>query len=331
MTDLSVVLISKNQAWNISRLIESVIAETSEILSKEILLVDSASSDKTIEIARNYPIHIIRLRSNQRLTSHGGRFVGYKNTTGDLILFLDGDMELINGWLKKALVVFQTQPDVAVVTGPWLDLPVNTPTNQQNRAKQLETGIRNAEVRSSGGAAMYRRVVLQKVGSFNPYLYSDGEPELCVRIRYAGYRIIKLGNLISYHYSDPTEAMSTLIKRWKRNLWLGMGQGIRYHLGSELFWPYVKERGFGCLPFLVVGAGIISVGCSLAFHNWIFFSSWLLIISLIIILILIRKRSIYKTIYTLLQRTLALDGTIRGFLIKPMNPETFPDKYEIIQ
>ena len=62
-----------------------------------------------------------------------------------------------------------------------------------------------------GGAAMYRRSTLEEVGPFNPWMHSDGEPELCVRIRHAGYRILKLGHPIAYHYSDPDGIISTAV------------------------------------------------------------------------------------------------------------------------
>ena|SRR5713226_363525 len=95
MTELSVVLISKNQAWNISRLIESVLQATSSVPSKEIILVDSASTDETVERASRYPISILRLQPGQRLSPAIGRFVGYKQTQGEYVLFLDGDTELV--------------------------------------------------------------------------------------------------------------------------------------------------------------------------------------------------------------------------------------------
>ena len=97
MTELSVVLISKNQEWNIARLVESVLRETDALPSREIVLVDSASTDRTTEIAARYPIAVLKLCPEQRLTAAAGRYVGYKRTTGDLVLFLDGDMELVRG------------------------------------------------------------------------------------------------------------------------------------------------------------------------------------------------------------------------------------------
>jgi len=91
MTELSVVLISKNQEWNTARLIESVLRETDSLPAREIVLVDWASTDHTTEIAARYPIAVLKLRPEQRLTAAAGRYVGYKRTRGGLVLFLDGD------------------------------------------------------------------------------------------------------------------------------------------------------------------------------------------------------------------------------------------------
>jgi len=85
--ELSIILISHNQSWNIPRLIESVLHETTFVQEREILLVDSASSDGTAELAATFPIRVLRLPASQRLTAAAGRYVGCKHTSGKLVLF----------------------------------------------------------------------------------------------------------------------------------------------------------------------------------------------------------------------------------------------------
>ena len=60
-TSLSIVIIARNEARNIARAIESVLRAVENWPDTEILLVDSASTDETVEIARRYPINIVRL------------------------------------------------------------------------------------------------------------------------------------------------------------------------------------------------------------------------------------------------------------------------------
>src|SRR3989304_3121663 len=113
MSKLSVVMISRNQEWNIARLVESALRSTADLESTEIVLVDSASSDRTVDFARPYPIRVLRLSPNQVLTPAAGRYVGYKHTDGDLVLFVDGDMEICVGWVQRAIEYMRENSDTA--------------------------------------------------------------------------------------------------------------------------------------------------------------------------------------------------------------------------
>jgi glycosyltransferase involved in cell wall biosynthesis len=330
MAELGVVLISKNQEWNIGRLVESVLTETSAVLRTEIVLVDSASTDRTADIACSYPVGVLCLWPDQHLTPAAGRYIGYKNTTADLILFLDGDMALYPGWVEKAFRVFRTHPRVAVVTGELIDLPKMAssapPPPLTDSGMDLLT-----EIPYGGGAAMYRRSVLERVGSFNPYLYSDEEPELCIRIRQAQYRIMKLSHPIAYHYSDPAGKLSTLVGRWRRKLYLGAGQNLRYHLGSHMFWPYLRERGYGIIPGLGLVVGLFCLLWSIVACNAIWLGIWITLFGAVIVGDALRRRDLRRTVASLLERLLIVDGTIRGFLLKPLDPDQYPDSLEVIQ
>lgn len=331
VNELAVVLISRNQEWNIARLIESVLEETAHIRSKEILLVDSASLDSTIDAAKRYPITVLMLHPDQPLTPAAGRYVGYKYSSGELVLFLDGDMELCRGWLDRALRVLERKPEFAVLTGIRIDLPKSSPRNYKEHPPQKEGSDRITEVPHGGGAAIYRRSVLEQVGSFNPYLHSDEEPELCLRIRKAGYQVIRLGYPIVFHYSEPLERISTLLSRRKRGFWLGMGQNLRIHLGGRLFWPYLRERGYGCLPGLLLALGVSSLALSLITAEWTWFGLWAFGLFVAIGGMMLRNQSIYRTLYSIVQRTMIIEGTLRGFLLKPVPADTFAPKVDIVR
>ncbi len=330
MTELSIILISKNQEWNIGRLVESVLRETHHFPSSEIMLVDSASTDQTVEIASRYPISILKLYPNQRLTAGAGRFVGIKQTSGEFLLFLDGDMELCNGWLRQALDLMHSKNDIGVVCGRIIERSKN---EQEPTPIHLEpTGNSTiATVRQGGGAAMYRRSVLQQVGSFNPYLYSDEEPDVCLRIRHADFRILRLSHPIAFHYSAPSEAFSTLLGRRSRKLWLGYGQNVRYYLGTPLLWSYIRERGWAISPALGLCGGIIATSATIFLRQWVWIVLWLALVILCTSAIAIQKRSLKRAFFTIFQRLLILEGTIKGFLLEPLEPSTYPGKFDVIQ
>lgn len=326
---LSVVLITKNQGWNVARLVQSV-GNATRGLTAEIILVDSASTDDTVVQAQRFPITVLRLAATQRLTPAAGRYIGYGHCTGEYVLFLDGDMELYPGWLDKALPLLAIEPTIGGVTGERIDLPkLAQEDDKPPFVKASPPAV--TDLPQGGGAALYRRRVLEEIGQFNPYLYSDEEPDLCLRLRYSGYRFVRIAYPIVYHYTDPTDTIPTLIGRWRRQLYLGSGQNLRYHFGGRFFWPYVRERGFGLAPGLAMGIGG-------ALWLWALlrgkgrFLLGLNGLAVGVFLLLVRRRGgLEAALITLLKRLLFLDGTVRGLFIAPKAPATYPARFEVIQ
>ena len=327
--ELSVILISKNQAWNVRRMIESVQRETAHLANCEILLVDSASSDGTTEIARDFPIGVIRLRDSQALTPAAGRYIGFKNTRGAFVLFLDGDMELCPFWLKKALANMKNRPEIAAITGERIDLPVATRPQDKPDLQKIEHDP-GTLVEKGGGAALYRRQVLEKIGQFNPFLCSDEEPELCLRIRHNGYQILELEQTIVFHYSDPADKLATKFARRKRNLYLGGGQNLRYLRHTKYFWPYVKERDFATIPIVALIAGLVVFFRFLLTGEILLLDLWLAAFAGFFGIEVFRKKSFYLATGSLLHRAFIIEGTIRGFFKKTEPPANYPENFDWI-
>lgn len=95
---ISFILIGKNIQNTIEKSIVSVInfVEVNKILDHEIIYIDSNSNDKTLEFARKYPIKIILVTG--KVNSAVARNAGAKIAKGDILFFLDGDMELLPGF-----------------------------------------------------------------------------------------------------------------------------------------------------------------------------------------------------------------------------------------
>lgn len=332
MIELSVVVITRNQEWNVARLIESVLEMTSSAESREIILVDSASTDKTTEIASRYPMRVVRLHPDQHLCAAAGRYVGYQQTTGRFVLFLDGDMELCPGWYENALAVMKSAPDIGVMTGILIFLleeqaPHPKPPLEAPAYDEI------ADIEHSGGVALYRRSVLEQVGSFNPYLISDEEPELCLRIRSSGYRVVQNNRFIAYHYGDaPVWSLAELVNRRRRRLYLGYGQMLRYNLGkSSLLLTYVRERGYIIAPLIALLVGIASLLQSLVTRRWIWFGSWLAMLGVVFAADSYRRRDPMRTAAAMVNRVFVIEGTIKGLLMTPLDPATYPGRFDVIK
>src|SRR5690606_10345505 len=117
----------------------------------------------------------------------------------------------------------------------------------------------------------------------------------------------------------------------KRNLYVGSGQNIRFHARTGLLWPYVKERGHGLVPGVGLIAGLAALMCSLLFRQPIWFILWVAAVFAAIVAYALRNRSIYRTVPRLLRRMVVLQGTLKGFLLEPMAPDSYPAKVVVIK
>lgn len=328
MASLAVVLISRNQAWNIGRLIESILRETESLEAREILLVDSASTDETTKIAASYPIDVVRLRDDQPLTPAAGRYLGFRRTSAEFVLYLDGDMELCSGWLELGLAAMEAAPDLAVLTGDLREVLPSAAAGPKDPPPPAD-GATLEDVRHSGGAALHRRTAVEEVGGFNPFLHSDEEPDLCIRVRHAGHRVAHIDRPIAYHYSRPDSTIATVLERRRRRLYLGAGQSIRYHLRDGLLWAYVRERGYGLIPGVGLLAGAWALTRARADRPaWL--RGWLLSMAAFLTADAMRKRSVYRTLHSLVLRLCILDGTVRGFARSPAPSESYPARFDVV-
>ncbi|MCK4492072.1 MAG: glycosyltransferase family 2 protein, partial [Candidatus Altiarchaeales archaeon] len=111
--DVSFVIIARNEEKNIGRCIKSVL-DAAEDIDFEVIVVDSASIDRTREIAGRYPAKIVELSGNNRPTASAGRYVGSLYAKGKYIFFVDGDMILDPGFLPHAIKYLSKNSNVAV-------------------------------------------------------------------------------------------------------------------------------------------------------------------------------------------------------------------------
>ncbi|SHJ41133.1 Glycosyltransferase involved in cell wall bisynthesis [Clostridium cavendishii DSM 21758] len=96
MITLSVCIISKNEEKNIGRCLRSI-----SNIADEIIIVDTGSTDKTIDIAKNFNAKIIKSNWNNDFSN--ARNLALDNAIMDYILYIDCDEELdtSNGMLLK--------------------------------------------------------------------------------------------------------------------------------------------------------------------------------------------------------------------------------------
>lgn len=80
----------------------------------EVIVVDNASTDRTAEVARSFPVKVIH---EPKKGTHHARERGRREVKGDIIVNIDADCVPDPDWLQKGATYF-TNPKVVAVTGP---------------------------------------------------------------------------------------------------------------------------------------------------------------------------------------------------------------------
>jgi len=239
---LSVVIIARNEESTMGRSLEAMVQDLKG-LDGEIVLVDSASSDRTVSIAESYPVRIIRLEQSPLLSPAAGRYIGTRVSKGEFIFFLDGDMVLISGWLAKGLEEMR-DPQIAGVAGRLYHVnPGEEPSFDHPDTLPL------GEVTTFGGAAVYRRAALDACGTFNPYIKGEEEAELGHRLRSGGYRLKRIAHPMAYHM-DKVKGVPQVDQKAKYHT--GTGQILRRYPGTSFAMALLRSKAMLLLQELVV-------------------------------------------------------------------------------
>ncbi|MEO0634685.1 MAG: glycosyltransferase [Pseudomonadota bacterium] len=199
MTDaatIAAVAIGRNEGDRLVRCLKSLTGQVDRLI-----YVDSGSTDGSIAVARDIGAEVVTLDTATRFTAARARNAGFDRlrtgTLPDFVQFIDGDCEIQEGWLSKAAAFLSDHGDVAVACGRRRErFPM---ASRYNRMIDEEWDTPVGEARACGGDALMRSVAFDAVGGFNPDLIAGEEPELCVRLRNAGWRVWRLDAEMTAH------------------------------------------------------------------------------------------------------------------------------------
>ncbi|MEP6487230.1 glycosyltransferase [Microcoleus vaginatus GB2-A3] len=236
LPQVSVVVPVYNGEMDLAELIECLRSQTYPPHRVEYLLVDNKSRDRTSTIlqtaASNPPsvpplvsggsnfnqITIRHLTENQIQSSYAARNQGIRASTGEIIAFTDGDCRPESDWLENLVKPF-VDLEIGISAGEILALPGKTILEQhadrQNTLSQKHTLAHPFCPYGQTANLAVRRLVLQQIGLFRPYLTSGGDADLCWRIlRETSYKMYFAENAIVRHRHRST--IKQLQSQWYR-------------------------------------------------------------------------------------------------------------------
>jgi GT2 family glycosyltransferase len=254
------VVIGRNEGDRLKQCIRSLSGAT------PLVYVDSGSTDGSAAWARADGVTVVELDMTVLFTAARARNAGLhrlKEIAPDtaFVQFIDGDCELRPDWPAQALAFLQAHPDVAAACGRRRE---RFPERSiYNWLCDLEWDGPAGESRAFGGDVMIRAAALEAVGGYRDSLIAGEEPELCVRLRAAGWRIWRLDAEMTLHDA----AMTRLSQWWRRMLRSGyaFAEGAHLH-GAKPEQHFVWEARRALL--WGVGLPLCCLIATLAYPRW---------------------------------------------------------------
>ena len=209
-----------------------------------IVYVDSQSTDSSVEIAKSYGAVVVELDPKILFSAARARNVGVREVTLhspeiEYVQLVDGDCQIQADWIEKGLAFLQANPNYAVVCGRRRE---RFPNNSiYNCLCDVEWDTPVGDALSCGGDALVRLSAFQQVGGFDDSVIAGEEPEMCVRLRKVGWKIMRLDEEMTLHDA----AMMRLGQWWKRAKRAGYAyaQGAAMHGGPpERHWKRETRR-----------------------------------------------------------------------------------------
>lgn len=257
---LSILIKALNEETLIANCIETALAEIQQI-GGEVILVDSLSTDKTVEIASRYPVRIIQFSHKVDCGCASAVQLGYQYARGEYLYVLDGDMILQTGFLSEALRFLESNSDVAGVAGKLMDVSIRTAADKRrvSAAKVLQQII---EVSDLGGGGLYRRSAIESVNYLaHRWLPACEESELGARLRTRNWRLVRLPQIAVLHTGYAENNFQMLYRLWRNRRMHAYGMYLRSAFGHPWWWISVRQAWFVfAAPILHVAAAVLAVG-----------------------------------------------------------------------
>jgi glycosyltransferase involved in cell wall biosynthesis len=262
LNQVGVVAIGRNEGERLRQCLASAIAQK----VAQVVYVDSGSTDGSVAMARSMGVEVVELDLSIPFTAARARNAGFDRLLQlqpllEFVQFVDGDCELVPGWIDHACTELSAHPEVAVVCGRRRERYPEK--SVYNRLCDLEWDTPVGEAKACGGDAMMRTVAVQQVDGFNPTLIAGEEPELCVRLRQSGWKIFRLDAEMTLHDAQ----MFRFEQWWTRFLRAGhaYAEGAYLHGNSpERHW--VKESRSIWLWGLIIPISALSL--AIPTHGW---------------------------------------------------------------
>lgn len=278
--DLSIVIVN----WNVRELLQKLLTSLSKNvsgISSEIVVIDNASQDGSVEMLRSQFSHITFIENKENVGFGRACNQGVRVTTGEYILFLNPDTFVIDTSIVDFVSWFRIHPRAGIAGG----LVKNSDGSTQRSLRRFPTFLDQIMVllklsfffpksrvwnhylatdldynceqqvdQVLGGFLCIKRSVGERVGFFDEqfFLWYE-EVDLCKRVHEAGYEIWHVPSISVVHHGGKSFGQQRAV--WKQSV---MNRSIM-HYARKHFLPWEQFFIMLACPIALLLACIVQM------------------------------------------------------------------------
>lgn len=257
--DLSIIIVNYNVKEFLQNLLHSI-EKASQHLTKEIIIVDNASDDGSVEFIQEKFPQVRLIINNKNLGFGKANNIGLKEAKGNFILLINPDTLVAEDTFDKMINFFKNQPQVGLAgckilnpdgtlqlacrrsfPGPWTSFTKVTGLSalfpkSKIFAKYNLTYLdenQTYEVDAiSGSFMMMRKEVYEMIGGFDEQFFMYGEDlDFCYRVQKSGYKVFYVHSTQIIHYKGESTKRSSLDET--KMFYQAMHLFVKKHLSSS--------------------------------------------------------------------------------------------------
>lgn len=203
---ISIIVPNYNGSATIKLCIESLLSLNYPKEKLEIIIVDNNSTDNSRTIISSYPVKLLLEKDTQ--SSYAARNKGVKEARGDVIALTDVDCIVDKDWLINS-IKYLSEEDIGGIAGEILNFKPNTLVEEyqvySNAVSQRRAYQHPYLPFAQTANAIYKRIVFEKIGEFEPHWISGGDVDFSWRMQIdAKMKLIYAKNCIVYHIHRMT-------------------------------------------------------------------------------------------------------------------------------
>ncbi|MBD2075732.1 glycosyltransferase [Phormidium sp. FACHB-592] len=208
MAKVSVIIPAHNAEETIAETLQSLLAQT--LLDWEAIVVDDASVDRTIEVAKNLVSQDSRIQvvSQSNMGVSVARNTGIQLAQSDWLLFLDADDWIAPEHLEKMLCVLEADPDLDAVHCGWALVAPDGITISQGFCPQTNNlfALFARKCAFVIHACIIRKALVETVGLFDSSLKACEDWDLWQRVARTGADFGAISEVLAFYRARPDSA-----------------------------------------------------------------------------------------------------------------------------